>query len=42
MNIAICTDNNYVKPCMVTIATLLHQHKEEKCNVYVLTATGGG
>lgn len=41
MNIAICTDNNYVMPCMATIAGVLKQHPNETCNVYVLTSEGG-
>ena len=35
MNIAICTDNNYVMPCMVTIASVLQQNDD--CHVFVLT-----
>jgi len=35
MNIAICTDNNYVMPCMVTIASVLQQNVD--CRVFVLT-----
>ena len=35
MNIAICTDDNYVMPCMVTIASILSHN--ENCHVFVLT-----
>lgn len=37
MNIALCTDDNYVIPCMVTIASIYENNKSEKCDVYVLT-----
>lgn len=37
MNIALCTDDKYVIPCMVTIASIFENNKLDKCNVYVLT-----
>lgn len=42
MNIALCTDDNYVMPCMITIASFLKRHQNEKCNVFILTTSGGG
>ena len=42
MNIALCTDNNYVMPCMITIASFLHNHRNDRCKVFVLTTSGGG
>ena len=41
MTIALCTDNNYVMPCMITIASFLHNHRNESCDVFVLTTSGG-
>lgn len=41
MNIALCTDNNYVMPCMITIASFLHNHRNDRCKVFVLTTSGG-
>lgn len=37
MNIALCTDDNYVAPCLVTIISLLENNKDEDCVIYVLT-----
>lgn len=42
VNLAVCTDNNYVMPCMITIASFFQSHKKEKCNVFILTTSGGG
>lgn len=41
MNIAICTDNNYVVPCLATITSLCETHKEERLSIIVLTSMGG-
>lgn len=37
MNIAICTDDNYVAPCMTTITSVLNNAKNSICKVYVLS-----
>lgn len=41
MNIAICTDNNYVVPCLATITSFCETHKEERLKITVLTSAGG-
>ena len=37
MNIALCTDDNYAKYCMITIVSILENNADTKCCVYVLT-----
>lgn len=38
MNIALCTDDNYAKYCMITIVSILENNAADtKCCVYVLT-----
>lgn len=37
MNIALATDNNFVHPCAVCITSVLENHKEIECHIYVLT-----
>lgn len=37
MNIALCTDDNYAKYCMITIVSILENNTDTSCCVYVLT-----
>lgn len=37
MNIALCTDDNYALPCMITIVSILENNKDENCVIFVLT-----
>ena len=37
MNIALCTDENFVIPCLTCITSILENNKDEECHVYVLT-----
>lgn len=37
MNIALCTDNNYAKYCMIALVSILENNKDIICRIYVLT-----
>ena len=37
MNIALCSDNNYTIPCLVSIISILENNKSHQCKIYVLT-----
>lgn len=37
MNIALCTDDNYAKYCMITIVSILENNRNANCTIYVLT-----
>lgn len=37
MNIALCADDNYTLPCIVTIISIFENNKGENCQVYILT-----
>ena len=37
MNIALCTDENFVIPCLTCITSILEHNRNEVCGIYVLT-----
>lgn len=37
MNIALCTDENFVIPCLTCITSIFENNKDDVCHVYVLT-----
>lgn len=37
MNIALCTDENFVIPCLTCITSILENNKDDECHVFVLT-----
>ena len=38
MNIALSLDDNYVMPCLVCITSIFENNKNNKCNIYLITA----
>lgn len=37
LNFALCTDDNYTIPCIVTVISILENNKKQECNIYILT-----